>query len=265
MTKLKIEKSPAMPVIGCPVVSILMPVFNGFNFLDESIRSVVGQSFSDWELIVVDDCSTDNSIELIEKFVLGDQRIRLIRLEKNSGPAVARNNAIEAAQGRYIAFCDSDDIWLTDKLEKQLAALQSSDAAVYFTSYYKMLEDGTRTDRLVRAKPVVTYQMELRSNHIGLSTAIYDTEKCGKVFMLDSRKHEDYSLWLKILGTGHTAIGLQEPLVYYRLRSNSVSSNKFKASYYHWKVLRATARPNLFYALFLFAYYVWHGLRKHSI
>jgi teichuronic acid biosynthesis glycosyltransferase TuaG len=247
------------------MVSVIMPLYNSQKFLSEAITSLLAQYFKDFELIIVDDASKDDSVKIANGFARLDRRIRLIKQIMNSGPAIARNAGIEVAQGRYIAFCDSDDVWMPDKLEKQISVLQSSDAAVCFTSYYKMLEDGTRTDRLVRAKPVVTYQMELRSNHIGLSTAIYDTEKCGKVFMLDSRKHEDYSLWLKILGTGYTAIGLQEPLVYYRLRSNSVSSNKFKASYYHWKVLRATARPNFIYALFLFAHYVWHGLRKQKI
>jgi teichuronic acid biosynthesis glycosyltransferase TuaG len=251
--------------VSSRLITVVMPVYNSMRYVRDSISSILEQSYPQFELIIVDDLSADGTFSIIRDLLGSDQRIKIIRLRKNSGPAVARNQAIEAAQGRYIAFCDSDDIWMPDKLEKQIATLQSSDAAVCFTTYYKMLEDGTRTERLVRAKPVVTYQMELRSNHIGLSTAIYDTEKCGKVFMLDSRKHEDYSLWLKILGTGHTAIGLQEPLVYYRLRSNSVSSNKFKASYYHWKVLRATAKPNLFYALFLFAHYAWRGLRKHKI
>jgi len=248
-----------------PLVSVIVPNYNSVDFIAEAISSVLEQIFEDWDMIVVDDSSTDNSIELIEKFVRDDKRIRLIRLEKNSGSAVARNTAIEAAQGRYIAFLDSDDVWMPNKLERQVSVLQTSDAAVCFTSYFKMLEDGTRTDRLVRAKQIVTYQMELKSNHIGLSTAIYDTKKCGKFFMLDSRKHEDYSLWLKILGSGHKVIGLQEPLVYYRVRANSLSSNKLKAAYYHWKVLRSTARPNFFYALFLFVNYIWHGLRKHKI
>lgn len=251
--------------IYCPTVSIIMPCFNSEYFIRESIYSILLQSYPDFEFIIVDDCSSDGSVEVINYFMKHDERIKLIQLDKNSGPAVARNTAIEVAQGRYIAFCDSDDIWLPCKLEKQIDALQSIDAAVCFTSYFKMLEDGTRTERIVSAKPLVNYLMELRSNHIGLSTAVYDTVRCGKVFMFDSRKHEDYSLWLQILGSGHTAIGFQLPLVYYRLRSNSVSSNKLKASYYHWKVLRATTRVNLAYALFLFTQYAWSGLRKHQI
>jgi len=132
-------------------------------------------------------------------------------------------------------------------------------------SYYKMNEDGTHTDRIVRAQPIVTYDMMLRSNFIGCSTAIYDTAVCGNVLMPSIQKRQDYGLWLRILRKGYVAIGVYEPLVHYRIRSHSVSSNKIIAAFYHWKVLRICTDISLFYSFFLFVQYAWIGLRKHKV
>jgi teichuronic acid biosynthesis glycosyltransferase TuaG len=246
-----------------PEVSVIMPVYNASEFLLEAIHSVQMQTFTNWELIIVDDCSIDNSFEIIKRETEDDDRIRSTRRDENCGAASARNLAIDLANGRYIAFLDSDDIWCPTKLEQQLGLLQSSGAAVCFTSYSKIVANGKLTGRAIEAKSVVNYKMILRSNYIGLSTSVYDTNKCGKVFMLNCRMHEDYSIWLRILRRGHIAVGLKEVLTYYRVGENSLSSNKLKAAFYHWKVLRSTVGPNIFYTLFLFMNYVWHGVRKY--
>jgi teichuronic acid biosynthesis glycosyltransferase TuaG len=252
-------------VILAPTVSIISPLFNCSLYLSETIESILSQTYMNWELILIDDFSSDNSLVIAQKYSTLDSRIKVYSLNKNSGPAASRNKGIDMAQGRYIAFCDSDDIWLPEKLEKQIAAIKSSDSAICFTSYFKMAEDGTYTNRLVKAEPLVTYSMLLRSNYIGCSTAIYDTEKCGKVLMPDILKRQDYGLWLCILQQGHHAIGLAEPLVYYRIRSKSISSNKVKAALYHWKVLRQVTEVSLPFALLLFLQYVWKGIRKNNI
>ena len=247
------------------LVSVITPIYNSRDFLQQTIEGIQSQTFSGWELILVDDGSTDGSVLIAEELSKSDERITLIRLSGNAGPAKARNAGIELARGRYVAFCDSDDIWLPDKLERQLYALSHSDAAVCFSSYYKMLEDGVKTDRIVLAKQMITYDILLCSNYIGCSTALYDTHRCGKVFMPDIIKRQDYGLWLRILSAGHTAIGLTEPLVYYRVRADSVSSNKIKAAYYHWKVLRSVTDVSFFLAVRLFAQYAWIGVRKHQL
>ncbi len=248
------------------LVSIVTPVYNSEAFLAETIEGVLAQTWSEWELLLVDDHSTDGSLEVARAYAARDPRITVIALDHTQGPAVARNRAIDAARGRYIAFCDSDDVWLSTKLEQQLAHAATCDAAVIFTSYFKMEEDGTRdTSRLVEARPHVNYAMICGSNYIGCSTALYDTKRCGKVRMPNILKRQDYGLWLTILGKGFTAAGVREPLVYYRVRKSSVSSNKLKAARYHWRVLRQCTDESLFSSLLLFSQYAWKGWRKHRI
>jgi len=248
-----------------PLVSIITPVYNCQDFLAQTIDSVLSQTFKEWELILIDDCSEDESFSVAQKYVSTDSRIILKRLSVNSGPAVSRNEGIKIARGRYIAFCDSDDIWCEEKLSLQIGAMNSTQAKVCFTSYYKMLEDGIKTERIVRALPEVTYDMLLSSNFIGCSTAMYDTSRCGKVYMPDIKKRQDYGLWLRLLSGGGHAIGLFEPLVYYRLRTNSVSSNKLIAAQYHWRVLRGVTDISFFRACIRFLQYVWIGYVKRNI
>lgn len=248
-----------------PLISIITPVYNCQAYLSDTIKGILCQTFRNWELILIDDCSTDDSLYIAETYASTDERIILKKMSVNSGPAVTRNFGIKHARGRYIAFCDSDDIWLPKKLSNQLNTMNSSNAAVCFSSYYKMLENGAKTDRIVKASSYVTYNMLLRSNYIGCSTAIYDTAVCGKVYMPDIIKRQDYGLWLRILSKGHVAIALPEPLVYYRLRTNSVSSNKIKAAQYHWRVLRDATDVSFFNACLLFIQYAWIGFLKRNL
>jgi glycosyltransferase involved in cell wall biosynthesis len=176
-------------------------------------------------------------------------------LDENSGPAVARNRAIEAASGRYIAFLDSDDVWLPDKLAKQLEFASTANAAVTFTSYRKIDESGTLISPVIRAPERVWYRKLLRSNVIACSTAMYDTEICGRVLMPLIRKRQDYGLWLRILRGGYEAHGMSDDLVRYRLRPGSVSGNKLSAAHYHWKVLRDVEELSRISAAYYFAQY----------
>ncbi len=245
-----------------PLVSIVTPVFNSANFLPETLNSIRTQTFEDFEHLVVDDGSTDESVSILERYASQDVRIRIIRLKGNNGPAKARNAAIESARGRYIAFVDSDDLWLPQKLELQLAFMAEKQAPVSFTSYLKMTEGGVNTGGIVKAMAMVSYKNLLKSNFIGCSTAIYDTQLVGKVFMPDILKRQDYGLWLKIAKAGHIAYGMSTPLVRYRLRENSVSSNKFVAAKYHWKVLREVETVGLIRSVFYFIQYAYLGIRK---
>ena len=246
------------------LVSIIMPSYNSDQFIEETIKSIFAQTYENWELILVDDCSTDNSIAYIEPIVATDKRINFIKLVKNSGPAIARNRAIKQAKGRYIAFLDSDDIWMPEKLSKQLTFMQKNDIALSFTSYYHIEEESERIINQVHALNKVNYSELLKKNIIGCFTAIYDTEKLGKVYMPDIRKRQDYALWLSILKKVPYAYGLDEMLGYYRVRSNSVSSNKILSSKYNWKLYREIEKLPLYKAIYYFGWYTYKSFLKYK-
>lgn len=242
-------------------VSIITPSYNSARFIAETIESVLAQTYQEWEMIIVDDCSTDDSVEIIEKYQSMDSRIRLVRLEINSGPAIARNRAIEEARGRYIAFLDSDDIWFPHKLEKQTLFMEEKDAVLSYAGYQKINENGTLRG-IVNVPLSVDYKQMLNSCYIPSLTAIYDSVKLGKVCMPNILKRQDYGLWLKILKMGYVAYGLNEPLGYYRERRNSVSSNKLVASKYQWKVYREVEKLSVLGSAYHFVKYAYIGFRK---
>ena len=157
------------------MVSIIIPSYNCAGFIGETIESIRSQTYVDWEMLITDDCSMDNSVEVISQYVKKDPRIKLYRLSKNGGPGAARNNSIEKAKGRFIAFCDSDDRWVPEKLEKQLELMQEKNAGCCFGSYYECTEDG-KPISIVEAKPILTFNDEKHANQIGCLTGIYDTD-----------------------------------------------------------------------------------------
>jgi teichuronic acid biosynthesis glycosyltransferase TuaG len=242
-----------------PVVSIVMPVYNGESFITESIRSVIQQSFQDWELIVVDDASADTSVGLVQALCAVDERIRLLQLEQNSGAAVARNTAIEHARGRYIAFLDGDDLWLPHKLELQLAFMYETRAAFSYSAYDRIDEAGRRITTIGVPK-IVQYQDLLKTNYIGSSTAIYDTSLVGKVFMPTNTKREDLATWLVVLKVNGQARGLNRILSQYRVYSRQSSRNKASMAKENWKLYRDVEALNLFQSAFYFCHYAVKGL-----
>jgi len=243
------------------LVSIVTPSYNSAKYISQTIESVLNQTYQNWEMIIVDDLSSDNSIDIISKY-LGD-RIKLIQLEKNSGSAVARNRAIEEAKGRYIAFLDADDIWLPNKLEKQIEFLDRYKLAFTYSSYYLIDEDGNDLG-IFKTEESITYRSILKTNPIGCLTAIYDTEKLGKVFMPNIRKRQDYGTWLKILKKIETSQGILEPLAKYRILKNSLSSNKFKTAQYQWKIYREVEKLNIFQSIYYFLNYAYYGFQKYK-
>ena len=220
------------------LVSIITPSYNSEKFISQTIESVINQTYKNWEMIIVDDVSPDDSNDIIEEYEKKDSRIKLIKLEKNSGPAVARNRAIEEAKGRYIAFLDADDLWMSEKLEKQIAFMDEKKCTLSYTSYGTMDEDGNDLDRIVSAKDSLNYIELLKSNRIGCLTAIYDTQMIGKVYMPLIKKRQDYGLWLKILKKTDVAYGMDEVLGKYRILKNSVSSNKIDLLKYNYALFR---------------------------
>lgn len=243
-----------------PEVSIVTPVYNSEDFLEDMLGSVLRQTFSDWELLVVDDCSKDDSLEIVKKYVRRDSRIKLIQLERNSGAAVARNSAIQAARGRFIAFLDSDDMWLPNKLELHLEFIKSRKAALSYTGYEKITEQGERTGSFVFSEKKLTYCDLLKSNKIGCLTVVYDTSVLGKVYMPLIRKRQDYALWLDILKKVPCAEGLDKPLSLYRQRSGSISSNKLEMIRYHWFLFREIENMSFAKSAYYLAWNIWGKL-----
>jgi len=241
--------------------SIITPSYNSSGFISNTIGSVIDQAVSNWELIIVDDCSTDNSVEVIQGFVDKDPRIKLIQLTENSGAAVARNKGIEAAKGRYIAFLDSDDAWSPDKLEKQLAFMQANDYPFTFAAYDKVDEAG-KVFGHVGVPDKVTYSDLLKSCSIGCLTAMYDTEFFGKVYMPLIRKRQDLGLWLKLLKKTKYAYGLNETLGFYKVRKDSISANKKIAALFTWRLYRDIEKLSLPKASYYFSHYAVRGLLR---
>ncbi len=236
------------------LVSIITPSFNSARFIVDTIESVRAQSYPYWELLITDDCSTDGSVEIIERYCREDPRIKLFRLEKNSGAGICRNRSIQEAKGRFIAFCDSDDRWYPRKLEVQLAFMLERGCALSYTSYMTCDERGTITGIVIGKKRESYFSMRC-DNGIGCLTAIYDTEKVGKVFMPELRKRQDWGLWLTIIRKCGVAYGLKEPLAIYRIRSNSISRNKWSLIQYNISVYRQVLNYPILVSYFFFFFF----------
>lgn len=240
------------------IVSIITPCYNASSYISFTIESALKQTYPNWELIIVDDCSTDNSSDIIKQFISGDTRIKYFKTDNPSGsPVLPRNIGIEKATGRYIAFLDSDDIWLPTKLEEQLKLFKDDKTAVAFSNYEKMNEAGDRNQRIIIAPKETNYHNLLKGNVIGNLTGIYDTEKVGKVYCQDIR-HEDYVLWLSILKKGYLAKNTNTVTALYRVRENSVSSNKLKILSWQWNILRNVEKISLPKAIY---YYINYAIR----
>ncbi|SES35672.1 glycosyltransferase family 2 protein [Salisediminibacterium halotolerans] len=245
-----------------PRVSIITPAYNAERNIAETIASVQTQTYSDWEIIIVDDQSTDKTVAVIKEMQQKDSRIRLEILETNSGPAVARNKAISLARGRYIAFLDSDDQWLPEKLTKQLQFMAERDAAFSYTDYYLLNDDQTLSENPEKLLDKIDYSKLLKSNVIGCLTVLIDTEKTGPFEMVDIRTRQDYTLWLELMKRGFPAHLLDEPLALYRVGTESISSDKIKMAKQNWHVYRQIEGLNFLQSCWYFSHYMRKKLWK---
>ncbi len=245
------------------LVSIITPVYNASKYLAGMIESVLAQTYPEWELLLSDDCSTDESMSIASSYSQKDERVKLLASDKNTGPAGCRNRAIRAARGKYIAFLDSDDLWVPDKLDFQIEFMTTGKHYLSFAAYQKIDEQGNRIGNELYGPRSVSYDQLLNSNVIPCLTAMYDTERLGKYFMEDIG-HEDYVYWLKILKRGYIAYGIDKVLAYYRVRKGSVSNNKLKAASFQWAIYRNVVDLSLWKSLYHFSIYSYHGLRKHN-
>lgn len=235
------------------LVSIITPAFNSSRFIRETIESVLAQTYPYWELLITDDCSTDDTVEIVQQYVDRDPRIKLFRLERNSGAGVCRNRSIQEAQGRFIAFCDSDDCWKPEKLEKQLAFMEKMNCALSYTAYMTCDENSYITGIVIGRKKENLFSMKC-DNGIGCLTAIYDTQKVGKIFMPDLRKRQDWGLWLKVLEKCQVAYGMKEPLAVYRIHAFSISRDKRSLIEYNIAVYKHVLGYSAIKAWLLFIY-----------
>ena len=218
-------------------VSVVMPVYNAAKTLARSVESVLQQSFPNWELLLVDDRSTDGSRGLIESFAASDPRIQGVFLESNVGAAEARNVGVRKAKGRFIAFLDSDDLWLVSKLEKQVAKHLEHDLAITFTDYEWIDAAGRSMKVVVRAQNQPSWNDLTWGNNIGLSTSMIDRDRAGDPIMLPLRLNHDFALWLELLRKGNRAERIPEVMVLYRVHSGSLSQNKAESTLTNWRIL----------------------------
>lgn len=237
------------------LVSIITPSYNSGKFICAMIDSILAQTYTNWELLITDDCSSDNSCQLIQEYCERDPRIKLYQLSQNSGAGVARNNSLQHANGKYIAFCDSDDLWLPEKLEQQIYFMKNGGFAVSHTSYLTCDSSGKITG-IVVCRRKETDKTIKKDDKIGFLTLIYDVGKIGKTLLPDIRKRQDWGLKIKLLMKSKQSAGMKQPLSIYRISPESLSRNKVSLIKYNirvyeeilrWSPIRATL-----YFLFVF-------------
>ncbi len=252
------------------LVSIITPVYNSQNFLSQCIESVLSQTYKDWEMILVDDCSLDDSRKVILNYVKEDNRIKYIRLDKNGGAGVARNKAIEASKGKYLAFLDSDDFWHKDKLKKQITFLKTNNVGAVFSQYYIFNSKIEQPTHLIKSPKKADFNTMQKNDYIGFLTFLIDTEKTGKPLMPTIRRRQDWAFKLIIFKLGIKAYGIQEPLAYYRVGNQSLSSNKIKLLRYNFAVFRdileySWIKSILKMHIFLFHYFLFKATSKATV
>lgn len=240
------------------LVSIIVPVYNVEKYIAETMDCVRNQTYTDWELLLVEDCSTDKTVQVIEDYLqrAGDVRVQLIRQPANSGAAMARNTGLDRAKGRYIAYLDSDDLWEPEKLVRQLAFMKEKNAAFCFTGYEFADENGQGLGKVVRVPETLNYKQALKNTTIFTTTVMFDTDKISKELLdMPLVKSEDTALWWKVLRNGYVAYGLDENLVRYRRAGKSLSSNKLEAIRRIWHLYRKVEGLNLFQSLYNFCFW----------
>lgn len=226
------------------LVSIIMPSFGTARFIAESIESVQAQSYKKWELIIVDDCSTDNTDEIVEPF-LKDERIHYLKNEKNSGAAVSRNRALREAKGKWIAFLDSDDLWMPEKLEKQIRFMEKNGYHFSYTNYAEIDVDGKKNGIMVTGPKKITKTGFFNYCWPGCLTVMYDAEAVGLIQITDIKKNNDYAMWLKVCRKADCYLLDEELALYRRGRAGSISTHSIKTMIgWHYKLYREAEGQN---------------------
>ena len=248
-----------------PLVSIITPSFNSERFIIETYESICSQSYGNWEWLITDDCSIDQTLSIIKIISLNDERVKVYSNFVNSGAAVSRNNSISNSKGDYLAFIDSDDLWYAGKLEMQLDFMQQNDIELCFTAYEVITEDGRSTGKVVDSlqNTPLTYRDMLRKKAThGCSTVMLKKDSFNDVQMPLLRTGQDYALWLKLLRTNINTVPLPRVLTKYRICSNSISRNKFKKARRQWQIYREVESLSLLKSLEFFCFYAFRAVFK---
>ena len=257
-----------MTKLNAPEVSIITPVYNGQKYIDQVSRSIINQTFSNFEWIIIDDCSTDDTQALLENLAGQDQRIHLLLLDTNGGPIKARNRGLEAALGRFIAFIDIDDLWIDEKLEKQVDFMTRNDLSLSYTGYSKITDEGNVKSRFTIPVPKkITYKKLLMSNSIMASSAMFDRSKTGNIKQNENApvSKDDLMFWLSILDKCEVAMGLQDNLCRLRIHKKSITNNKLLMAKRHWNFYRKILGLSFFTSFKLYLGYSIKGLVKYLL
>ncbi len=230
------------------LVSIITPCFNSGNYISQAVQSVISQTHQNWEMLLVDDCSSDETFSIISNFASQDNRIKVFKLDKNSGAGVARNFAIQHASGNYIAFLDADDLWKPEKLEKQLDFMKVQNIPFTFSFYETIDEAGNLRNEILKTPSKIIYKQLYFCNWIGNLTGIYSVDFFGKIPISSIKKRQDWMMWLQIVKQIQAAIPVPESLAYYRIREDSISASKWNLIKYNFKVYRNFHQRNFFLA-----------------
>lgn len=251
-----------MKEVSQDLVSIVTPAFCVESVIGATIKSVIAQTYTNWEMLIADDCSSDRTRDVVRQWEQVDPRVRLIALARNGGPATARNAALENAAGRWIAFLDSDDLWLPRKLERTIAHAQAHRSALTFTGFCRMTADGGAVGRYVSPPPSLSYRQLLGNTAIATSTVLLDRTVVGDVRMRNTY-YDDFDCWLQILKRGQLAYGLDQDLMRYRIMSQSVSRNKRRSAAQVWRAYRDLEKLSLTASLWHFSQYAVRGFLKY--
>ena len=247
------------------LVSIITPAYNSEEYISYTIECVIAQMYKNWEMIIVNDMSSDKTVNIINEYLKKDKRIRLIDLDINSGAAAARNIALENAKGRFIAFLDSDDAWKKDKLERQLAFMKENNYCFTFTAY-EYMKNPLENSKIFRVPASINYNQGLKNTVIGCLTVIIDKKMVGDFRMPLIRRGQDNLTWLMLLKQGHIAYGLNEVLAEYRLRDdNSLSNNKISALKRQWWNYRNVIKLPLFKCVYYYLWYIFNNVKKYYL
>lgn len=249
---------------AAPLVSVIMPAYNASEFIADSIQSVLEQTVSETELIVIDDCSTDETAAVVRRLAEADARIRLLPNERNLGTAQSRNRGLDHCRGTYAAFLDSDDIWHPKKLEKQLERIRETGADLVYTSYAIVDASGRRRCEDFLVPGSIDLDGLLKENVIGCSTVLLSHKAAGHFRFRNDFYHEDYVLWLQMLRSGCTAAGVREVLVDYRFHSDSRAANKLSSAAKRWQIYRSYLGLSRMKSIRYLSHYALAGLKKYK-
>ena len=254
-----------MPLYNNDIVSVITPVYNVEKVIGKTIDSILAQGYENLEIVLVDDCSKDNSAEVIAEYTAKHPNIVYHKQEKNGGAAVARNTALKLAKGRYVAFLDSDDMWCEGKINKQLVFMKENDAAICCTAMDCIDEEGKSLNSVRGVREKISYRFLLKNTMISTSTVLIDRNKTGNFQMPLRRGGQDYATWLMLMRNGTICYGLNEVLSHYRVMRKSLSSNKWKSVRQVWEIQTQDEKINKLVAAINVCFFIVNGFIKHFV